>query len=56
MKKKYHTCYCVCYYEGTFKQFNDTFHTHAENNINALKKNSQASNFFRGCTRLLLSF
>ena len=29
---------CVCYFEGTLKQFHDTFHTHAENKINALKK------------------
>ena len=29
---------CVHDYEGTLKQFNNTFHTHAENNINSLKK------------------
>ena len=37
LKKKYHTCQCVCYYKGTSNQFNDTFHTHAKNNINSLK-------------------
>ena len=28
---------CVCYYKGTLKQFNNTFHTRAENNFNTLK-------------------
>ena len=36
LKKKYHMCLCVCYYGGMLKQFNDTFYTHAENNINSL--------------------
>ena len=27
---------CVCHYEGTLKQFNDTFHTHAINELKIL--------------------
>ena len=40
LETKYHMSWCVCHYQGTLKQFNDTFHTHAKNNINSLK-NSQ---------------
>ena len=36
LEKKQNICWCVCDYEGTLKQFNDTFHTHAKNNINSL--------------------
>ena len=35
--RKPHQYWCVHDYEGTLKQFNNTFHAHAENNINALK-------------------
>ena len=35
--RKPHQYWCVSDYEGTSKQFNDTFHTHAKNKINSLK-------------------
>ena len=37
LEKKCHMCWCVCYFEGTSKQFSDTFHSHAEHNINSSK-------------------
>ena len=37
LDKKHNMCWCVCYHKGTLKQFNDSFHTHAKNNINSLK-------------------
>ena len=37
LTKKYLTCWCVCFCDGTSKQLLDTFHTHAKNNINSLK-------------------
>ena len=37
LEKKHHMCSCVYDYEGTLQQFNNPFHTHAENNINSLK-------------------
>ena len=43
LEKKRHMCQCVCHYEGTLKQFTDTFHTHAKNNINSLT-NSERQN------------
>ena len=35
--KKPHHYWCVYDYEGMLKQFNNTFHTHAKSQINALK-------------------
>ena len=55
LKKKYHMCWCVCYYKATLKQFNDTFHTHAKNKFNTLNI-SQPQIPSKGNTRLLLSF
>ena len=37
LKTKYHMCWCVCYFEGTLKQFDATFNTHAKNKFNTLK-------------------
>ena len=37
LEKKDHMCKCVCYYERTLKQLNDTFHTHARSQVKALK-------------------
>ena len=52
LEKKHNMCWCVSYYEETLKQFNDSFHTHAKNNINALF-NSQPQIPPKGSTRLL---
>ena len=35
--RKPHQYWCVCDYEGTLKQFNNTFRTRAKSQINALK-------------------
>ena len=51
-EKKYHMCWCVCHCEGKFKQYNDTFRSHAKDNINSLK-NSQPHILSKGSTRLL---
>ena len=55
LKKKYHTCQCVCYYEGTLKQFQDTFHTHAKKKIKTLKI-LRLKFMQKGGTHLLLPF